>query len=490
MRLATRIAVDLVHANFGLLLGAALVCGSAVLGRGRSASGVAARAVALVAVAAGALALAGAMAMLAQAWRGDAAVDVAAYGLGVVPGLGVRLAQLAALAVFGQSLVRGWPGAAATAAACILAAVLPAHIGLENPLLPFALPPLVWSDMAGFGPFLPAQLAAGVAWAALAVVLLVAARWLGGRRRPTRRSVAIAWVAGLLAAVAGGWLLTTKGEAPAAGRLAASAPSAQLRYQRLTLEVEIYPRARRVAVQGVAILAHAGEAALADLHFALPAGLVLDAVQVTGERLPSPSRTRRFRLNRPLEPGETLRLGFAGTLQASAWPGRNETPRLLANGTAFALAEILPIVATESPVAQSALLRAQIGTSLAQAVVAPGERRGAWREEGRSYYEFETSRPVPLAAPIHAGRYLRFEHRGGVVAFVHPPHRRLVEDLLARSAPAAPTRLVEVPVLARAGPVPRLGALSPPSYPALPTAAGVVAISELAVVSGSAVRFD
>ena len=490
MRLATRIAVDVVHANFGLLLGAALVCGSAVLGRGRSASGVAARAVALVAVATGALALALAMAMLAQAWRGDVAVDLAAYGLGVLPGLGVQLAQLAALAVFAQSLLRGWPGAAATAAACILAAVLPAHFGLEHPLLPFALPPLVWSDMAGFGPFLPAQVAAGVAWSASAVLLLVAAHWIGGRRRPTRRSVAVAWVAGLLAAVAGGWLLTTDREAPAAGRLVPSPPSAQLRYHRLALDLEIDPRARRVAVQGVAILAHAGEAALADLHFALPAGLVLDAVQVTGERLPSPPRTRRFRLNRPLDPGETLRLGFTGTLQASAWPGRNEAPRLLANGTAFALAEILPIVTKQSPLEQSASLRAQVGTSLEQLAVAPGERRGAWREEGRAYYEFETSQPVPLAATIHAGRYLRIEYRAGVVAFVHPPHRKMVERLLARGAPATPTRLVEVPDLSRVGPVPGLGALAPPSNRAGQTAAGIVPISELAIVSGGKAHFD
>ena len=490
MRLATRIAVDVVHANFGLLLGAALVCGSAVLGRGRSASGVVARAVVLVAVAAAALALAVAVAMLAQAWRGDAAVDLAAYGLGVWPGLGARLAQLAALAVFAQSLLRGWPGAGATAAACSLAAVL-AHFGPESLLLPFASPPMIWSDMAGFGPFLPAQVAAGVAWSAFAVLLLVAAHWIGGRRRPTRGPVAVAWVAGLLAAVAGGWLLTTDGEAPAAGRLVPSPPSAQLRYHRLALDLEIYPRARRVAVQGVAILAHAGEAALADLHFALPAGLVLDAVQVTGERLPSPPRTRRFRLNRPLEPGETLRLGFTGRLQASAWPGRNEAPRLLANGTAFALAEILPIVTIQPPMAQQlAYLRTRAGTSLEQVVVAPGERRGTWREEGRSYYELETSQPVPLAATIHAGRYLRIEHRAGVVAFVHPPHRRLVERLLVRGAPATPTRLVEVPDLSRAGPVPGLGALAPPSNRAGRTAAGIVPISELAIVSGSKVHFD
>lgn len=482
MRLATRIAVDLVHANFGLLLGAALVCGSVALGRGRSASGVVARATALVAVAAGALALAVAMAMLAQAWRGDASVDVAAYGLGVLPGLGLRLAQLAALAVFAQSVLRGWPGAAATAAVGALAVWLPARAGFESALLTFPAQPMVWSDMAGFGPRLPMRVAAGIVWSAFAVLLLVAAHWIGGRRQPTRRSVAVAWVAGVLATVAGGWLLTTEKALPGAGQLASSA--SQPRYQRLTLDVEIYPRTRRVAVEGVAILVHAGDAATNDLHFALPAGLVLDAVQVTGDLVPSPPRTRRFRLNRPLEPGETLRLGFNGVLHGSTRPG-GSGPCLLANGTAFALAEILPIVAPRPLAAQQlAFLRARIGTSLEQVVVAPGVRRGAWREEGRSYYEFETSQPVSLAATIHAGRYLRLERRGGAVAFVHPPHRHLVERLLADAAPAKPMRIVEVPDWSRAAPTPRLGALPPPRIPVLPTAAGIVPLSELAVVAG------
>lgn len=488
MRLATRIAVDLVHANFGLALAAALVCGSAVLGRGRSASGVAARTTALLAVAAGALGIAVAMAMLAQAWRGNAAVDVAAYGLGVLPGLGLKLALLAALAVFAQSLLRGWPGAAATAAASALAAWLPARAGLDSSLLTFPSQPMVWSDMAGFGPHLPMWVAAGIVWSAFAVLLLVAAHWIGGRRRPTRRSLAVAWVAGVLAAVTGGWLLTTEKALPGTGQLASSA--SQPRYQRLTLEVEIYPRARRVAIQGVAILAHAGDAAADELHLALPAGLVLSAVEVTGARMPSRPHTRRFRLNRPFEPGETLRLGYNATLHGSARPGGSGGPRLLANGTAFALAEILPIVSARPPaVQQLASLRARIGTSLEQVAVAPGERDGAWREEGRSYYEYETAQPVPLAATIHSGRYLRLERPGGVVAFVHPPHRRLAERLLD-AVPAAPMRIVEVPDWSRVARTPRVGPLAPPAIRVLPAAAGIVPLPELAIVSGSRFYFD
>lgn len=489
MRLPTRIAVDLVHANFGLVLAAALVCGSAVLGRGRSASGVAARATALLAVAAGALGIAVAMAMLAQAWRGNAAVDVAAYGVGVLPGLGLKLALLAALAVFAQSLLWGWPGAAATAATA-LAMWLPVHIGFESALPTFAGRPMVWSDMAGFGPHLPMWVAAGIVWSAFAVLLLVAAHWIGGRRRPTRRSVAVAWVAGVLASVAGGWLLTTEKGVPTAGQLAASA--SQPRYQRLTLEVEVYPRARRVAVQGVAILAHGRDAAADELHLALPAGLVLSAVEVTGARMPSRPRTRRFRLNRPFEPGETLRLGFNATLHGSARPGGSGGPRLLANGTAFALADVLPIVSARPPAAQQlASLRARIGTSLEQVAVAPGERHGAWREEGRSYYEYEneTTQPVPLAATIHSGRYLRLEQPGGVVAFVHRAHRHLAERLLD-AGPATPMRIVEVPDWSRVARTPRVGPLAPPAIPVLPAAAGIVPLPELAVVSGSRVRFD
>lgn len=493
--LAGRVAVDMVHSHFGPLLGAALVCAGAALGPGRSGLAVGTRAVALGVLAAGALALAALAAALVQGFRGDAPVDATAYGLGIFPGLGMHLAHLAALALFGQALRRGWAGAAATAAVYVAVAVVPSASGIDHPLLRLGGPLVPWSDMAGFGPFLAPWVAAAIAWSAISVLLLVAAGLLPAPRPRRghwvrlRTTASVAWAAAVLGAVAGGWLLANDREAPAAG-LFQTVAEPQPRYARLTLDLEIYPYRRRVDVRGVAILAQEANAPTRELRLALPAGLALATVEVTGERLPSPPRTMRFRLNRPLEPGERLRLAFAGVLAAERLPRLTGRPRLLANGTAFALADVTPVLG-DAATEQHARLQARIGTSVEQTAVAPGEILGRWKEEGRSYVELRTPQTVPLAATVHSGRYQRLGSQdAAVVAFVHNDHRQFGEALLARieaahQAIATPLRgqlrLVEVPDFRRTFSAPRSPGLSLSAR----AAGGVLPVSELELLANT-----
>lgn len=478
--LTSRVAADVVYASFGFLLGAALLCASAVLGAGRSTVGLLARAGALVVIAWSAIGLAAALAALVQAWRGDAPVDIVALCLGVFPGLGLHFAHLIALAMFMQALRPGWAGAAATAGVYALA-LLPAHFGLDHPLLRFGAPLVPWSDMAGFGPFLPGWIAATIVWTALAVLLLVTAH-LVARRRPTRRMAEVAWTAAVFAVVAAGWLLATDKEIPAA---APPAPptSTGARYARLALELEIYPHQRRLAVDGVALLAHVGDEPLPTLSLALPAGLVLDDVEVTGERLSNAPRIQRFRLNRPLEPGERLRLAFTGRLLVPPLPRLATPPRLLANGTNLRLADVVPAIGSGLP---QALLQLRVGTSLEQMVIAPGELVGSWKEEGRSYYEYQTAQPVSLALGVYSGRYVRHDDpEAGIVAYLHR-HHAAAGGAWSNGArgtwpePASPPRtIVEVPDFRRTFAAPRLAALPRPTAQPLPTAS-IAPISELA----------
>ena len=480
--LTTRIAADVVYANFGFLLGAALLCASASLGAGRYVAGLAARAGALVVVAWTALVLAAGVAALAQVWRGEAPVDVVALCLGVFPGLGLHFAHLIALALFMQALRPGWAGAAATAGVYALT-LLPAHVGLDHPLLRFGAPLVPWSNMAGFGPFVPGWIAATIVWTALAALLLVAAHLIV-RRRPTRRMAEVAWTAVVFGVVAAGWFLATDKEIPAAAPPASQA-SPGARYARLALELEIYPHQRRLAVQGVAVLAHTGDEPVPELSLALPAGLALDDVEVTGERLPSASRIQRLRLNRPLEPGERLRLAFAGHVVAPPQPRLATPPRLLANGANVRLADVVPTIGSGPP---QALLRLRVGTSLEQTVVAPGELVGSWKEEGRSYYEYQTAQPVSLALGVYSGRYVRHDDpEAGIVAYLHPPHAAVGGAWSSRARGASPEpassprTVVEVPDFRRAFAAPRFAALPRPTVPALPTAS-IAPISELARV--------
>ena len=478
--------VEIIESYVGLFVGLAIIVGSAVLRPVGPGNRVTARFVALALLGAGCLSAAGLAAMVFQSLHGQRP-ELGLYAVGLHVNLGWNALHLAALAVFVQAAMRRrWLGAAATAA--IYAA---SNLSFEHPLLRFGAPVLAWSDMSGYGQARNWQLAAGLYWTAICALLLVASHVVARRQTPWRRRLsadvgATAWAAAVLAVAVASWVLLHSPPNLDHIRGSALAPS----YTRLDLTVDVFPAHPDLTSRGSAVVVNDHDAMIPNLFFALPAPLVFTDLSLTGELLESGPNWRRYRLNRPLEPQETLRFDFQAHWPPAPLPNLNGERNLRTNGTSLRIADVVPVLG-EGGQTHAVPLRIRLGTALDQIAVAPGRMTRTWKEEGRRYFEYSPEHPVALAATIHSGRYQVARTPcgdGTIETYIHPPHEAAAPRLLTaahdamRCASATDrqgwTRIVETPDYAGAiSPWRRSGGAARPD-PSVRFAQEIVAVPE------------
>ena len=453
----TRFMLEAIEWYFGLFVGLAVIVGNAVLRPVGPGHRVLARFVALALLAMACWSAAGLAAMAFQSLHGQKR-ELALYAVGLYINLGWNTLHLAALAVFVQAATRRrWLAAAATTA--IYAA---SNLTFEHPVLRFGAPVLVWSDMNGYGQARNWQLAAGLYWTAICTLLLVAAHFLARQRTQWRRRLsqntgATAWAPLVIAATVASWVLLNNAPTLDHPRDDAPAPS----YSRLDLGVDIFPTHLDLTSGGKAVVVNRHDVAIPDILFTLPKPLVFIDLSLTGELLEDGPNWRRYRLNRPLEPQETLRFDFQAHWPAASLPSLNDESKLHANGTSLRIADLVPMLG-EGGETGTVPLRIRIGTALDQVAVAPGPMTRTWKEEGRRYFEYSRPQPTALAATLHSGRYevaLTPCGDGQIEIHLHPPHEGAAPRLLTAAHEAMRctretnrrnwTRIVETPDYAR-----------------------------------------
>ena len=497
----TRFVLEAVESYFGLFVGLAIVVGSAVLRPVGPGHRVLARFAALALLAVACWSAAGLAAMAFQSLHGQKP-DFTLYAIGLYMNLGWNMLHLAALAVFVQATVRRpWLAAAATAAIYAVS-----NLAFEHPLLRFGAPILVWSDMNGYGQARNWQLAAGLYWTAICALLLVAAHFLARRHTQRRRRLSLpargapsrtpaegstnagatAWASLVVAATVASWVLLNKAPTLDHPRDDDPAPS----YSRLDLGVDIFPHHLDLTSGGKAVVVNHHDVAIPNILFTLPKPLVFIDLSLTGKLLEDGPNWRRYRLNRPLEPQETLRFDFQAHWPAAPLPNLHDERDLHANGTSLRIADLVPVLGKGGQT-HAVPLRIRLGTALDQTAVAPGALARTWKEEGRRYFEYSPEHPVALAATIHSGRYQVARTpcgHGEIETYIHPPHKAAAPRLLAaaheamRCATATDrqgwTRIVETPDYARAiRPWPRFGGAVRPD-PSMHLAQEIVAAPE------------
>ena len=474
--LPTFVALDVIHSNFAVALWfVAVYLGSqpptTSFGRG-----IAAKVVASAIVVAAMLAAAGTVAAAVQLWRTAAPVDVRCYAAGLLTN-GVSTLHLVALAVAMHAIIgRKWLAVIATAGVWIVT-----NLAFEHPLLRFGAPINPASGMNGFEPFVASGIALGIHWSGCCVVLLAAGRRIAGRRadgpsapRPLRpNAFAVVWTAAVTWVVSGGWILHNTNIADPVEAVRGSQPGSafpheapQPDYSRLDLAIQISPLERILTSRGSAIVVNRFDVSIPELHFGVPRDLEVVALATTGEFVgfDETSGCHRYRLNRPLEPNETLKIEFALKWIANGFVDAREPPRLLENGAFVSTAEVVPALGcangphpfgTAPPVAY----RARLSTSLDQVAVTAGALVRAWKENGWSFFEYEPRGPISPLTTIHSGHYaIRREVRDGTLfeVFYHSKHRDNVDQMIEagraavvkRSEPETgqgAVRIVEVP---------------------------------------------
>lgn len=445
----TRIVVDLIYANFAMAAWALAIAASGEI-PGRHGWHLAAKAAAVVAATLIAFLLAGLVGAGYQWFRGHV-IEWDVYAHGLLFNLGWNAAHLALLAVvFHALIVPRWLAAVVT-----VAAYATVNLAFDAELVRFGAPIDPFSDIGGYGVRFAPHLALGIYWTGLCVALLVGAHLVNvpSRSRLTPNAVAWGW-GGLVVGIASGCWIAFRPVAAAV--VPPSLPDLpQPVYSRIDLQVEMQPAEGWLRSRGSAVVVNNHDVAIPDIHFAVPPGLAVESLSLTGDRLATAAES--FRLNRPLEPRETLKVTFEFQSREGA-----RTDRVIRNGTILRMSDVLPALGdtdrqTFFERAPPTAFAVRLATSLDQVAVAPGALEREWKENGARFFEYRTKVPIRPLVTFHSGHFaVANDDIGGtpVETHYHPSHAFAVDAMVARAraqlagpGDALPglVRIVEVP---------------------------------------------
>jgi ABC-2 type transport system permease protein len=247
-----------------------------------------------------------------------------------------------------------------------LCTVYSARLGIEHNLLVYGSDPgWMYSDMAGFGPFLKPFLWFKLYWAAWALLLATVASlfWVRGtdsglgrrlrqaRRRFTRPLAMGASVAAMLILTTGGFVFyntNVLNEHRTDHEKAAIRAGYEKLYKRFEnipqpwvlgarLDVEIYPERREVQVRGTYRMVNNSAVPIDSVHISQVPDITVDAFGFD-------RRARRvladdargywiYTLDQPLQPGDSLQLTFAVAYDPRGFPDRDIRTSVVGNGT-------------------------------------------------------------------------------------------------------------------------------------------------------------
>ncbi len=260
-------------------------------------------------------------------------------------------------------------------------------------------------------------------------------------------------------------------------RYARYASLPQPRLAGATLRVEIHPERRTAEIRGTYTLVNRGAVPIGSVHLAPAPG-----VETTAIGLDRPARHvvaddrlwyHVYALARPLQPGDSLRLGFTVRVEPHGFRngGVDRVIGVTAGSTYFRSQDWLPAIGYQPrrellrpgerrahglaarPViptladaeagqdvtgeagmgdAERITVESVVGTDGGQTAVAPGALRRAWTEGGRRYFHYATDAPIGTEYAFFSARYAVHEERWTppagagepvtIQVFHHPEH--------------------------------------------------------------------
>ena len=251
------------------------------------------------------------------------------------------------------------------------------NMGYSNPLYTYGNGPgAPLSDFNGAGSFWIGGAVFRVYWLSFAVILMVIAHllWPRGtdlalkvrfrriRQRVSAAPLAIAGVAAVVMAVTGAYayqnikVLNTYLTSDEAEKLSAEFERKYLRYENLPrptvtnvkLDLQLYPRERRLMAAGLYDLKNETDAPISELHIRQAnRDTEFLKLELAGARLASNDAKFKYRIYRfdtPLAPGATTRLTFSSRLWRRGFRASNPSTDVIENGTFANNTDFAPII--------------------------------------------------------------------------------------------------------------------------------------------------
>jgi len=445
------------------------------------------------------LTLSAAVGVATQLLDGFTAVAPDQYLLWYLLPVGFDAFLTAVLAVFVQAVVPhkyiGW----AVMVLYILLRLTMQSLGLSHALFLYGqVPQFAYSDMNGAGSFWVGAWWFRAHWAAWAAMFLLAAHllWRRGTDRGLRGRLIAAWAAlhgpaGVAAAATlmtmigtGSWIVYNtdvlnerrSGEdneqiaAEYERRFLRFLPLPQPTVTEVRLNVELHPYERRAEVSGGYQLTNLTDTAIQEVHVRLDPELELLQMDFPAARLAHEDLKfgyRRYRLDRPMAPGEQRTLGFQTRRWARGFRNNAEDTSLVENGTFLNNRQLAPVMGLDrNGLLQEPEVRRRHGlssqlqapqlqdpssagrplfgggwlkldltlsTDADQTPIGPGEKVSDEVRAGRRIARFVSPQPMLGYYSVQSGRYAqaRRTRRGtDLIVYHHPHHHWNVDRML------------------------------------------------------------
>ncbi|HYW30934.1 MAG TPA: M1 family aminopeptidase, partial [Gemmatimonas sp.] len=364
----------------------------------------------------------------------------------------------------------------------------------------------IYSDMNGFGPFMRGFIWFKLYWAAWALLLAVIASLLlvrgpavglqqrlrAARARFFGPVVRVAGAAISLIVVLGGFIFyntNVLNQYRAPDEAGASQAEYERRYRRFEavpqpvivhadLRVEIYPDVSGVDLRGTYRLVNKTGASVDSLHVYIDPDLATRVI--TFDRPTTSLLTDRevgyqiHRLERPLQPGDSLGLSFDVEARPRGFSNSLASTNVVGNGSridrrwlpTIGYQRMFELTGAEQrkrfglppqsllppfddaegrkvrqPFSDADLvgISAVIGTSADQIAVTPGVLRRSWTENGRRYFHYESEMPSSFGLNVYSGRYavLEDQWKNVKLSILHHPSHTFVLDRAVKGMKAS-----------------------------------------------------
>ncbi|MEP4532970.1 MAG: M1 family aminopeptidase [Cyclobacteriaceae bacterium] len=320
-----------------------------------------------------------------------------------------------------------------------------------------------YSDMNGYGHFLTSYSWVKVYWMAFAVMLFIVAvlfsvrgtetrlktRWAIGKLRLTKPMVNLGLLTFAVFTFSGGYIFYNNNvlndyfspSSQEAYRVNYEKTLKQYEYMAqpkivdVMLQAELYPSNRNYEVEGYFILENTHDEAISIIHVQklIDSQIALKDIQFEGGASMTDEHEDfgyyMYELNKPLLPGDSLKMSFTQTFTTSGFVERGSNTQIVNNGTFFNVDHfptfgynpkyelrdndvrvgygLAPRKTRADINDPRELVNARtggdgyeinfeivIGTDSSQVALAPGKLQKKWTEQGRSYFHYKSDNPM------------------------------------------------------------------------------------------------